>query len=138
MVGPPSGEDIFPELGGSPFLAQRSELFEARTTQQTWGSNTNSPMGPWVWIFVFESVWLVFPKIGVPPNGWFTMQNPIKMDDLGGFPPIFGNTHVMLRAPLPETNSKSIPLKIGRKPKRKRERIPSINFQVFLCWFQGG
>ena len=22
-------------------------------------------------------------------------ENPIKMDDLGGFPPIFGNTHVL-------------------------------------------
>jgi len=27
-------------------------------------------------------IW-VFPKIGVPQNGWFTMENPIKMDDLG-------------------------------------------------------
>ena len=25
----------------------------------------------------------VFPKIGVPQNGWFMMENPIKMDDLG-------------------------------------------------------
>ena len=23
------------------------------------------------------------------------MENPIKMDDLGGFPPIFGNTHMV-------------------------------------------
>ena len=25
----------------------------------------------------------VFPKIGVPQNGWLIMENPIKMDDLG-------------------------------------------------------
>ena len=24
-----------------------------------------------------------FPKIGVPQNGWFRMENPFKMDDLG-------------------------------------------------------
>ena len=35
----------------------------------------------------------VFPKIGVPQNGWFIMENRIKTDDLGGNTPIFGNTH---------------------------------------------
>ena len=28
------------------------------------------------------SIW-VFPKIGVPQNGWFMMENPIKVDALG-------------------------------------------------------
>ena len=28
------------------------------------------------------SIW-VSPKIGIPQNGWFIRENPIKMDDLG-------------------------------------------------------
>ena len=27
------------------------------------------------------------------------MENPIKMDDLGGFPIIFGTTHIIPRSP---------------------------------------
>ena len=42
--------------------------------KQCWGAmkSKSSPTKTWV-----------FPKIGVPQNGWFIMEIPIKMDDLG-------------------------------------------------------
>ena len=39
---------------------------------------------------------MVFPKIGVPQNGWFIMENPIKMDGLGWVSDIFGSTPIYL------------------------------------------
>ena len=51
----------------------------------------------WSWLFngrfKSTSIW-VFPKIGIPQNGWFILENPIKMDDLGV--PLFSETSIYI------------------------------------------
>jgi len=46
-------------------------------------------------LWPYSLIHWVFPK-GVYTPKWmvYLVENPIKMDDLGGYPPIFGNIHM--------------------------------------------
>ena len=48
----------------------------------------------------------VFPKIVIPQNGWFTRENPIKMDDLGG-PPLFLETPTSQQKRIHQTSTRN-------------------------------
>ena len=82
-------------------------------------------------------MWL-FPKIVVPQNGWFIRESPIKIDDLGGFPPIFGfNTHVELDSNLFNLATRSLSsLVIGQfyNPKKlSRDNLkPSVTPKLII------
>ena len=54
--------------------AQRLDQCNVNLSQYPWRSEDMYLSGSIIW---------VFPKIGVPQHGWFIMENPIEMDDLG-------------------------------------------------------
>ena len=68
-------------------------------------------------------IW-VFPKIGIPQNGWCIMENPIKMDDLGRTPTIFGNTHKRVSYQHSFQQLVSTPRRFSKTVPKVRSKLP--------------
>ena len=74
-------------------LAQRADSTLRPRVDRRWGGLRRF----FSWVENLVTTW-VFPKMVVLQK-WMVkiMENPIKMDDLGGKPTIFGNTHMCIR-----------------------------------------
>ena len=80
----------------------------------------------WVFKAYYPTIWM-FPKIGVPQNGWFTMENLSQMDDLKVYTLFFGGETPLFDIFLISNLAKA---------------LPSHHLQAFLfrgiCWqYQG-
>ncbi len=76
----------------------------------------------------------VFPKIGVPQNGWFMMENPIKIHDLG-VPLFFGTTHMCSNTFSTTTQE---PWIFSRTSSPKSSKLVFNSYPVpclFLCFY---
>ena len=81
---------FFPIYPKQPVFFKKLGAFSAGLKlARTWKTRLQSVLQVLPSFFV-GSIWM-FPKIGVPQNGWFIMENPIFQWMIWGYPQIFGN-----------------------------------------------
>ena len=88
---------------------------------------------------ILKYLW-VFPKIGVPQNGWFIMENHIKDGWFGGkthyfrkhpYGSLANQYHSGSNSPSCEFPHFSMPLSSGLPPNRGKNNLPNLEI---LCW----
>ena len=112
---------------------------ENQPTKSSWSSSWRSRNFP-TKVMTLEkpsegsNIW-VFPKIGVFPPKWMVkiMENPTKMDDLGGKPTIFGNTFLSHRKGKNSTSSTQ-KWRLGWDMLITQECILIFSWQLLVSW----
>ena len=76
-------DDLCPDTAGPLWWAEwRRFLRVDKDAIHLIDAKRSSSSRAWLLWRLIVYIW-VFPKIGVPQNGWFIMEHPFKMDDLG-------------------------------------------------------